>query len=101
MADALAASTDETGAATGPVTRPPGARTALVLLLGINLFNYVDRQILAAVEPLIRAQFGVSKAETGSLITAFLITYMLCAPVFGWLGDRMSRWLIVAIGVIF
>jgi len=29
----------------------PGARSALALLLAINLFNYIDRQILAAVEP--------------------------------------------------
>ena len=27
----------------------PGARAALVLLLAINLFNYIDRQVLAAV----------------------------------------------------
>ena len=36
---------------------PPGARIALLLLLGINLFNYIDRQVLAAVEPEIRATF--------------------------------------------
>ena len=35
----------------------PGARTALWLLLAINLFNYIDRQMLAAVEPDIRATF--------------------------------------------
>ena len=33
------------------------ARTALLLLLAINLFNYIDRQILAALEPDIRATF--------------------------------------------
>jgi len=27
----------------------PGARAALLLLLSINLFNYIDRQVLAAV----------------------------------------------------
>jgi hypothetical protein len=34
-----------------------GARSALILLLAINLFNYIDRQILAALEPDIRATF--------------------------------------------
>ena len=34
-----------------------GAHAALLLLLGINLFNYIDRQILAALEPDIRATF--------------------------------------------
>src|SRR2546430_4427432 len=34
-----------------------GANGALLLLLGINLLNYIDRQILAALEPDIRASF--------------------------------------------
>src|SRR5262249_1586304 len=34
----------------------PGARAALLLLLTINLFNYIDRQVLAAVVPEIRRE---------------------------------------------
>jgi MFS family permease len=84
---------------------PPGARTALVLLLGINLFNYIDRQILAAVEPEIRATFFAhgdlnAMTKTGLLGTAFLITYMLSAPVLGFLADRISRWVIVGAAVL-
>ena len=77
---------------------------ALALLLGINLFNYIDRYILAAVEPLISDHFfaatdEAAMAKTGALATAFLLSYMVLAPVFGWLADRFSRWLIVAFGV--
>src|SRR5688500_14704388 len=100
MAQPVTAAATDDAAAAGPATRAPGARTALLLLLGINLFNYVDRQVLAAVEPLIRADFGVSQAQMGWLATAFLVSYMLCSPIFGWLGDRTSRWLLVAVGVI-
>ena len=32
----------------GRTTPMPGARVALLLLLSINLFNYIDRQVLAA-----------------------------------------------------
>jgi len=83
-----------------------GARTALVLLLGINLFNYIDRQILAAVEPEIRAAFFSvtdvnAMAKTGALGMVFLITYMLTAPALGWLADRFSRWAIIGTCVIF
>src|SRR2546423_2874084 len=79
---------------------PPGAWTALVLLLGINLFNYIDRQVLAAVEPQIRETFFVTSdrnamAIMGVLGTAFLVTYMLAAPALGWLSDRFSRWIII------
>ena len=84
----------------------PGARTALALLLGINLFNYIDRQILAAVEPNIRATFFApgdpnAMAMTGLLAPAFLVTYMLSAPILGFLADRFSRWIIVGVCVIF
>ena len=83
----------------------PGGRIALALLLAINLFNYIDRQVLAAVEPEIRATFFASNdvnamAKTGLLGTAFLITYMLSAPVLGFLADRISRWVIVGSAVI-
>ncbi|MCI0455803.1 MAG: MFS transporter [Gemmataceae bacterium] len=79
----------------------PGARAALVLLLAINLFNYIDRQVLAAVVPQIEKEFApVTEAQIGSLATAFMVSYMVLAPVFGWLADRMSRWLLIAVGVI-
>jgi MFS family permease len=82
-----------------------GARNALCLLVGINLFNYIDRFVLAAVEPNIRATFFAAgdpnaMAKTGTLAPAFLITYMLAAPVLGFLADRVSRWLVVGVCVI-
>jgi MFS family permease len=82
-----------------------GARTALLLLLGINLFNYIDRFVLAAVEPNIRETFFAkgdpnAMAISGTLASAFLVTYMLSAPVLGFLADRFSRWVIVGVCVI-
>jgi MFS family permease len=79
----------------------PGARKALILLLAINLFNYIDRYILAAVEKPVGDDFGVSKGAMGSLVLAFLLTYMTIAPIFGWMADRMSRWLLIGAGVGF
>ncbi|MBS0192433.1 MAG: MFS transporter [Phycisphaerales bacterium] len=83
------------------------ARRAVALLLLINLFNYIDRYVLAAVEPLIQADFFPKAAtddrtatmKMGLLATAFLVSYLLLAPVFGWLADRWKRWAIVGIGV--
>ncbi len=85
--------------------RKSGAITALTLLIAINLFNYIDRQILAAVEPEIRATFfrpndPNAMAMTGTLATAFLVTYMLAAPALGWLADRFSRWFIIGSAVL-
>ncbi|HEX8324003.1 MAG TPA: MFS transporter, partial [Tepidisphaeraceae bacterium] len=78
----------------------PSPRVALILLLSINLMNYVDRMILSAVEEPIGREFGVGADMTGWLPTAFLLAYMVFAPVFGFLADRMSRWVIVGGGVI-
>jgi len=82
----------------------PGARVALLLLLAINLFNYIDRQVLAAVLPKIKDDFlkddPFANTKLGWLTTAFLVSYMVLAPIFGWLGDRMSRWFLVAVGVL-
>jgi len=88
----------------GPQTALPGAHTALALLLAINLFNYIDRQILAGVLPKIEEAFLKgdvdAKTKLGWLTTAFLVSYMVLSPLFGWLGDRMSRWLLVGVGVV-
>ena len=85
-------------------TRLPGARTALILLLSINLFNYIDRQVLSAVLPKIKDAFLAddpnAKTKLGALTTAFMVAYMVLSPLFGWLGDRYSRWKLIAIGVI-
>src|SRR5438876_2306408 len=82
-----------------------GASAALFLLLAINLFNYIDRQILAALEPDIRASFFAASdvnamTKTGLLGDAFFVTYMISAPILGLLADRISRWLIVGSAVI-
>src|ERR1700719_1717085 len=81
------------------------ARSALLLLIAINLFNYMDRQVLAAVEPDIRASFFAANdvnamTKTGVLGSAFFITYMFSAPLLGFLADRLSRWVIVGTAVI-
>ncbi len=95
---------DHVADSTARDTALPGARPALGLLLLINLFNYIDRMVLAAVLVNIGREMlsgdPLATTKEGWLTTAFLMTYMLTPPIFGWLADRMSRWAIVAIGVV-
>jgi MFS transporter, Spinster family, sphingosine-1-phosphate transporter len=71
--------------------RPHPAFTALLLLIGLNLLNYIDRYILPGEISLVQHEFRVTDQQMGALTTALFITYMLTAPLTGWLGDRFSR----------
>ena len=71
------------------------ARRALVLLIVINLFNYIDRQVLAAVEPLLSAEFKLTETQAGGLASAFLYAYMVGAPILGRLAEKWSRWWLI------
>jgi len=84
------------------VTQPElHARSALLVLTALNLLNYVDRNVLFAVQPLVQDEFHVSKVQIGYLTSAFLAFYMIAAPFIGPLADRYSRKLIIGLGAIF
>lgn len=86
-----------------PGAADSGRRTgmlALSILAGINLLNYLDRYVVSALLPdLKRAPMGLTDSELGTLMSGFLLVYMLAAPLFGRLGDRGSRTRPIAIGV--
>jgi MFS family permease len=76
-------------------------RTALIVLTALNLLNYADRNVLFAVQPLVQAEFHLSKQQIGYLTSAFLGFYMIAAPFVGPLADRYSRKLIIVLGAVF
>src|SRR6266446_5173389 len=76
-------------------------KTALIMLTALNLLNYIDRNVLFAVQPLVQDEFHITKAQVGYLTSAFLLCYMVAAPFVGPLADRYSRKLIIVIGAIF
>ena len=55
--------------------------TALVLLTTLNFLNYIDRSVLFAVQPLVQSEFQLSNAQVGYLTSAFLLFYMVAAPL--------------------
>ena len=74
-------------------------RALFALLFAINLLNYIDRALPASLLPLLERAFpGVDKLQLGYLASAFMVVYMVASPLFGWLGDRRSRKLILAVG---
>jgi MFS family permease len=76
------------------------ATMALGLLTALNLFNFIDRYVLPGVQPLVQREFHASDERMGALTYAFFITYMLAAPLTGWLGDRVPRKPLVVAGAL-
>src|SRR5579859_5821033 len=73
---------------------------ALAVFTGLNFFNYVDRYVLAAVQPLVQKEFGRSDADMGWLTTVFFFCYVAASPFVGILADRYARKWLVAGGAI-
>jgi len=72
---------------------------ALVVLTSMNLVNYLDRYIISALLPFIKADLHLTDAQLGLLRTTFTVGYLFSAPFLGFLGDRMSRKLLASISV--
>jgi MFS family permease len=75
------------------------ARYALGILTLINLFNYLDRWVVASVVESIKKSLHLSDTELGLVGTGFIVVYTLTSPLFGALGDRRKRPPLIALGV--
>lgn len=62
----------------------------------LNLLNYIDRQVLYSVFPLLQTDLRLTDLQLGSLASAFMLVYMCCAPFVGFLADRSPRQKLIA-----
>jgi predicted MFS family arabinose efflux permease len=76
------------------------ALATFALLLALNLLNFIDRYILPGAQPLIQREFHATDQQMGALTTALFVTYMLIAPLTGWLGDRFRRKPLIVAGAV-
>ena len=72
---------------------------SLVFLTGLNLFNYLDRFVLAAVLGPLKSDLQLNDGDAGFISTAFMLGYFVTSPFFGYLGDRFPRKWLTAAGV--
>ena len=73
----------------------------LLILMLVNFVNYVDRQIVFALFPSIRREFGLSYVQLGYLATAFTVVLSVASFPLGMLADRISRRAVISAGVLF
>lgn len=62
--------------------------------------SYLDRQTLAAIAPTVREKLLISHERFGWLTSAFAVAYLACAPVSGWLVDRVGARRALAFAVL-
>uniref|UniRef100_A0A7N6BMX1 Major facilitator superfamily (MFS) profile domain-containing protein n=1 Tax=Anabas testudineus TaxID=64144 RepID=A0A7N6BMX1_ANATE len=70
---------------------PKRAYIAVTVLCYINLLNYMERYTIAGVLSNIQTFFKICDSTAGLLQTVFICSFLLLAPLFGYLGDRYNR----------
>lgn len=63
----------------------------VALLWVVALLNYLDRQVIFSVLPLLQAEMKLTGFEMGLLGTVFLWVYGILSPFAGYMGDRFGR----------
>src|SRR5277367_3881040 len=74
-------------------------RAALAMLVVAGMINYVDRATLAVANPLIREDLGLSIADMGYLLSAFLWSYAFAQLPTGAMVDRLGPRILLTCGL--
>ena len=84
--------------------RRPGATSSSTHVLSLfalaNLLSYASRNIPFAVYDDLRAEYAVDDGQLGWLGTAFILPHALATLPEGWVGDRVDRRRLVALGLV-
>ena len=82
--------------------RAPRARWLVISIFFLSSsINYLDRQELATLAPVLRTEFHLSNLDYGWILAAVSITYAAAAPFAGLLIDRigLNRGISLALGL--
>jgi predicted MFS family arabinose efflux permease len=78
---------------------PRIAKATLFALFWANFLNFLDRQVIAALAPFLKAAWQLSDTQVGLLATTFEVTYALAPVPIALLGDRWLRRRVVALAL--
>ncbi len=88
----------ETTSASPPAKARMGA--AVVWLIAVMVFiNYVDRGNLATASPQIGEELHLNNKQIGLLLSVFFWTYVPAQPLSGWISERFSAYVTLALGL--
>lgn len=64
------------------------------------VFNYVDRQIVSILKPILKEEFSIGNEGYAWIINVFTICYAIMYPVSGWLVDKFGVKRIMLYGIL-
>ena len=64
---------------------------ALLMTLGLMVFDYIDRQVIVSLFPYLKAAWGVSDKQLGALVSVVSVTVAVGAVPIALFADRASR----------
>lgn len=84
------------------MTLTPERRRWLIVavIFAALVFNYLDRQIVAILKPVLKTEFDLDDSGYAMLINLFTVSYAVMYPVGGWLVDRFGPRTVMGIGII-
>lgn len=65
------------------------------------ILTYMPWYNYSAVLPLLRAEFGFSSADAGTILSAFQVGYFLVVLLAGWLSDQVGRKVVLVVSSLF
>ena len=72
------------------MTPSPRRWLMVALVFLATLINYLDRQTLSVLAPVLRAEFGMSNVDYSRVVSAFMVAYTIMNGVSGPLIDRLG-----------
>jgi MFS family permease len=64
---------------------------AYVMTIGLMVFDYIDRQIIASMFPFLKADWMLTDAQLGALVSIVSVTVAVFGIPVAWIADRFSR----------
>lgn len=80
---------------------PDKRRWFIVVIIFLAIvFNYVDRQIVSILKPVLKAEFTLDDSGYAMILNIFTICYAVMYPVTGWMVDRFGARVVMFYGII-
>src|SRR5215475_3239943 len=75
----------------GYLFSPRAAWFAYAMTIALMIFDYVDRQVIVSMFPMLKAEWGLSDKQLGLLVSVISITVAVFGIPVAWIADRVSR----------